>query len=54
MHIKTTNDNPFRAAREAVLSGQAIPATVSATLEARGVDVGALEQRLKENDAWRH
>jgi hypothetical protein len=52
--IKTTNDNPFREARAAVLAGKPIPATTSATLESRGVDVGALEQRIKEADGWRH
>lgn len=54
LNVKTTNDNPWRAAREAVLNGQPIPASTSAALEARGVDVGALEQRLKETATWRH
>ncbi len=38
-----------RIARAAVLNGVAIPATTAAVLEARGINVGELEQRLRHN-----
>lgn len=41
--------DPARVARLAVLNGLPIPATAAAQLEARGVNVGDLEQRLRQN-----
>lgn len=38
--------NPQRVARAAIFNGIPIPATVAAQLEARGINVGELEQRL--------
>jgi hypothetical protein len=42
------NDH-IRIARAAILNGVPIPAATSAILEARGIDVGALEYRLRQN-----
>jgi hypothetical protein len=39
----------FRIARAAVLNGVPIPAVTVALLEARGVNVGELEARLRQN-----
>lgn len=41
--------DPLRIARAAILNGVAVPAQAAAQLEARGVDVGALEYRLRHN-----
>ena len=38
-----------RIARAAVLNGVSIPETTKAVLEARGIDVGELEQRIRQN-----
>lgn len=38
--------DPNRIARAAILNGVPIPAIVAAQLQARGVNVGELEQRL--------
>lgn len=38
-----------RIARAAVLNGVDIPARTAAVLEARGVNVGELERRLRQN-----
>lgn len=38
-----------RIARAAILNGKPIPPETSAVLESRGVNVGELEQRLKES-----
>ena len=51
---RSPEDNPLRAARAAVLSGQPIPALASAQLAARGIDAGELEQRLIQNQEYRH
>ena len=40
--------NPNRIVRAAVLNGVPIPDHVKAVLEARGVDVGELETRIRE------
>jgi hypothetical protein len=50
MHRSPSPDftNPFVVARLAVLRGEHIPATTQARLEALGVDVPAMEQRLIE------
>lgn len=39
----------FRIARSAILNGVTIPAVTSAVLQSRGVDVGELEQRVRDN-----
>lgn len=39
---------PLKLARAMVMQGKRIPVTVQAHLEALGMDVGALEQRLIE------
>lgn len=44
--LRNPDDNPLRAARKAVLNGERIPFAVQAQLEARNIDVSALEQRL--------
>jgi hypothetical protein len=51
--LTSHSPDPLRTARRYVLNGHAIPATVAAQLEARGIDVGELEQRLRNNNAWR-
>jgi hypothetical protein len=53
-HLPEPQRQPEHIAREAVLSGQRIPVAVQAQLEARGIDVGALEQRLIAQQQWRH
>lgn len=42
-----------RIARSAVLNGVAIPAQTVAVLSARGINVGELETRLRENMGFR-
>jgi hypothetical protein len=42
-------NDPQRIARHAVLNGVPIPAHVAAILEARGINVGELEQRIRQN-----
>lgn len=42
-------DDPQRLARHAVLNGIPIPAIVCAQLEARGINPGELEQRLRNS-----
>lgn len=44
----TRSPDPARIARAAVLNGVPIPLTVVAQLEARGIDVGKLEYRLRQ------
>ena len=45
--------NPMRIFRAAILNGVTPPATVIAALEARGIDVGELENRLRTWDvSW--
>ena len=41
-----------RIARAAVLNGVTIPPITTAVLEARGINVGELEQRLRDNLAF--
>jgi hypothetical protein len=41
--------DPQRIARAAVINGVPIPADVQAQLEARGINVGDLEQRIRQN-----
>lgn len=48
------HDAPLIAARRYVLMGHRIPARTQAQLEARGIDVGALEQRLIEQQQRAH
>jgi hypothetical protein len=40
--------DPARIARAAVWNGVAIPAVAAAQLEARGINVGELEQRIRD------
>lgn len=47
--LNLRSPDPLRIARAAVLNGLPIPATTAAQLEARGVNVGDLEQRLRQN-----
>src|SRR5262245_45296249 len=47
--MNAPEDNVLRAARKAVLDGKHIPVEVAALLEARGIDVAALESRLIDN-----
>lgn len=47
-HSPSTVDHS-RIARAAVLNGVSIPETTKAILEARGIDVGELEQRIRQN-----
>ena len=58
MHLTPSPDvnrmtNPFLIARTAVLNGEPIPADVQIKLAAQGVDVGALESRLIQAQAFR-
>lgn len=41
--------DPSRVFRAAILNGVTPPATVVAQLEARGINVGELEQRLRQS-----
>jgi hypothetical protein len=41
--------NPMRIARAAVLNGLPISPRVAAMLEAQGINVGELEQRIRQN-----
>jgi hypothetical protein len=41
--------DPHRIARAAILNGVPIPAVTVAQLQARGVNVGELEARLRQN-----
>jgi hypothetical protein len=41
--------DPQRIARASVLNGVAIPSQTVAQLEARGINVGELEQRLRQS-----
>ncbi len=42
-----------RIARAAILNGEPIPPTSAAILEARGINVGELEQRLRHSLEFR-
>lgn len=42
-----------RIARSAILNSVPIPEQTKAVLEARGIDVGELEQRLRHNMGFR-
>lgn len=48
MHPSNAGADPAKVARAAVMNGVPIPAQVQAQLEARGVDVGALEIRIRQ------
>lgn len=50
--LKFAEYHTLRMARAAVLNGAPIPAQIQAQLEARGIDVGALEQRLLQSTAF--
>jgi hypothetical protein len=54
MEVQDKHDSPWRIVRAAILNGVAIPATAIAQLEARGVDVGELENRIRQQFEWRH
>lgn len=41
--------DPQRIARAAVMNGVAIPAVTAAQLEARGINVGDLENRIRQS-----
>jgi hypothetical protein len=43
----------MRVFRAAVLNGVDPPASTVALLEARGIDVGELERKLRDNWYWR-
>jgi len=45
--------NPERIVRAAILNGTPVPPVAAAVLEARGVNVGELEQRLRQNMEFR-
>lgn len=49
----TQHEADLRAARECVLHGVGITATVEARLTARGIDVPALEKRFISNQEFR-
>lgn len=51
MQTSPLPNSPERLARAAILNGQPVPPTVTAQLEARGVNVGELERRLRESIA---
>jgi hypothetical protein len=48
MEMQTKHTTPLRIVRAAILNGVAIPATAIAQLEALGIDVGKLEQRIRQ------
>lgn len=54
MHTQTKHDPDGSMARFAILNGVPIPAATVARLEARGVNVGELEQRIRQSIEWRH
>jgi hypothetical protein len=45
--------NPMRIFRAAILNGVTPPATAVASLEAQGVDIAELENRLRQSIDWR-
>lgn len=47
--LNLRSPDPQRVARAAVLNGVPIPPSVVAQLEARGINVGDLENRLRQN-----
>ena len=49
MEYATKQVNPMRVARAAILNGGPVPPTIAAQLQAIGVNVGELEQRLKQS-----
>jgi hypothetical protein len=53
MNRTTQHQDPLRIARAAILNGVPVPPVAAAQLEARGVDVGALEIRLRQNFEFR-
>lgn len=46
---ESMSNDPQRIARQYVLTGRQIPIAVQVQLEARGIDVGELEHRLRQN-----
>lgn len=55
MNITHANPNAAqRAIRFAVLNGVPSCPRAVAVLEARGIDVGELEQRIRQNQEWRN
>lgn len=54
MEMQVKHTTPAREARAAILAGQPVPARVAAALEAQGVDVGALEQRIRQSREFQH
>lgn len=53
MENQVIHTDPFRLVRAAVLNGVEPPATAVAALEARGVDVGELTNRLRQQMGMR-
>lgn len=53
MDHQVQHTDPHRIFRAAVLNGVQPPATAVATLEARGVNVGELEQRIRQSIGMR-
>jgi hypothetical protein len=47
--LSSPSRDPQRIARAAILNGVPIPAVTVAQLQARGVNVGELEARLRQN-----
>jgi hypothetical protein len=54
MEYQAKHSNAQRAFREAVLNGELPSAIVVAQLEAIGIDVAELEQRIRQQIEWRH
>jgi hypothetical protein len=47
--LRASDIDPLRIVRHAILNGVPIPAVQAAQLEARGINVGDLENRLRQN-----
>jgi hypothetical protein len=54
MEYQKKHSTPERLFRAAILNGITPPPAVVETLEARGVNTSALEQRLRQQMEWRH
>jgi hypothetical protein len=52
MMCQAIHASPQRAFREAVLKGEVPPAWAAAQLQAAGIDVGELEDRLRQQSTW--
>lgn len=53
MEYQVKHSDPMRVFRAAVLNGVTVPMVTRETLEARGINTGELETRLRQQVEWR-